>query len=55
MIIDAATCELRLDVGDEELGRRRAAWQAPALKATSGVLAKYVRLVRSVAEGCVTD
>ena len=55
VIIDAATCELRLDVGDEELGRRRAAWQAPALKATSGVLAKYVRLVRSAAEGCVTD
>ena len=34
---------------------RREAWTAPAPKATSGVLAKYVRLVRSASEGCVTD
>jgi dihydroxy-acid dehydratase len=53
--IDAATCELRVEVTDEELARRRAAWAPPAPRATGGVLGKYVRLVRSAAEGCITD
>jgi dihydroxy-acid dehydratase len=53
--IDAVTCEIRVDVADDELGYRRAAWKAPAPKATRGVLAKYVRLVKSASEGCVTD
>jgi dihydroxy-acid dehydratase len=53
--IDAARCVLSLDVGDGELAARRHAWTAPAPKATGGVLGKYVRLVRSASEGCVTD
>jgi dihydroxy-acid dehydratase len=53
--IDAAACLLSVDVSDEELARRRKAWVAPAPKATSGVLAKYVRLVGPASEGCVTD
>src|SRR5688500_9966589 len=55
IVIDANACELRMDVSDADLATRRASWQAPAPKATSGVLAKYVRLVRSASEGCVTD
>ena len=41
--------------------RRRAAsgaasaWTAPPLPASRGVLAKYIRSVRSASEGCVTD
>jgi len=53
--IDAVTCEIRVDVPDAELATRRAAWKAPAPKATRGVLSKYVRLVKSASEGCVTD
>jgi dihydroxy-acid dehydratase len=53
--IDATACTLHMDVTDAELATRRAAWKAPAVKATSGVLGKYVRLVRSASEGCVTD
>jgi dihydroxy-acid dehydratase len=53
--IDAGACELRVELTEGELSRRRAEWQAPPLKATSGVLGKYVRLVRSASEGCVTD
>jgi len=53
--IDATTCEIHLDVDAAELARRRAAWTEPAPKVTSGVLSKYVRLVRSASEGCVTD
>jgi dihydroxy-acid dehydratase len=55
IVIDAAACELKVDVSDAEMAQRRSAWQTPAPKATSGVLGKYVRLVRSASEGCVTD
>jgi dihydroxy-acid dehydratase len=55
VIIDAVSCVLNVDVSDHELAQRRAAWKMPASKATSGVLGKYVRLVRSASEGCVTD
>jgi len=53
--IDAAACRLSVDVSDADLKARRGAWTAPAARATSGVLAKYVRLVKSASEGCVTD
>jgi dihydroxy-acid dehydratase len=53
--IDAIACELTLDVPGSELAARRSSWVAPPPKATSGVLAKYVRLVKPASEGCVTD
>jgi len=39
----------------EELERRRAAWKPPQPRYTSGVLAKYARLVSSSSLGAVTD
>jgi dihydroxy-acid dehydratase len=47
----------RIDVGlsDAELQTRLSAWKAPPLKHTRGVLHKYVKLVSSASEGCVTD
>ncbi len=53
--IDATTCEMHVDLTTQELNARRAGWTAPAPTATSGVLGKYVRLVRSASEGCLTD
>jgi dihydroxy-acid dehydratase len=53
--IDSRQRTLSVDVSDTELAARRAAWSAPAPKATAGVLAKYMKLVRSASEGCVTD
>jgi dihydroxy-acid dehydratase len=53
--IDAKARTLDLEVPPDELARRRAAWSAPPLRATRGVLARYVRSVRSASEGCVTD
>jgi dihydroxy-acid dehydratase len=53
--IDATACELSVDLPAHELAARRSAWKAPAPKATTGVLGKYVRFVRSASEGCVTD
>ncbi|KAF2144159.1 uncharacterized protein K452DRAFT_267354 [Aplosporella prunicola CBS 121167] len=53
--IDAETRELNLKVGEEELVRRRAEWQAPALKYSKGTLFKYAKLVKDASHGCVTD
>jgi dihydroxy-acid dehydratase len=53
--IDAEARLLQLNVSDEELARRRAAWQPPAPRYTSGVLAKYAKLVSSSSLGAVTD
>src|SRR5437868_14816041 len=46
---------LQLNVAEEEIARRRAAWQPPAPRYTRGVLAKYARLVSSSSLGAVTD
>jgi dihydroxy-acid dehydratase len=53
--IDARRRTIDLEVSEAELTARRAAWRMPPYKATSGVLAKYIRLVRPASEGCVTD
>ena len=53
--IDAEKNELSVAVSDEEMASRRAAWKMPPYKATRGTLAKYIRLVKSASEGCVTD
>ena len=53
--IDAERRLLQLEVDEAELARRRAAWKPPAPRYTSGVLAKYARLVGSAAFGAVTD
>ena len=47
--IEAGTLDAR--ISDEELDRRRAAWQAPAPKYTTGVLSRYAKLVTSADKG----
>jgi dihydroxy-acid dehydratase len=44
----------RLDV-EANLEERRAAWKPPARRYTSGVMAKYAKLVQSASEGAVTS
>jgi dihydroxy-acid dehydratase len=53
--IDAEKRLLQLNVPSKELERRRAAWKPPAPRYTSGVLAKYARLVSPSSVGAVTD
>jgi dihydroxy-acid dehydratase len=53
--LDAKKNTITLKISDAELAKRKAAWKQPALKATSGVLFKYARQVKTAAEGCVTD
>lgn len=53
--IDAHARLLQLNVPQEELEKRRAAWQPPAPRYTRGVLAKYAKLVSTSSLGAVTD
>jgi dihydroxy-acid dehydratase len=53
--IDADKRLLQLNISDDELERRRAAWTAPEARYTRGVLAKYATLVSSASLGAVTD
>ncbi len=53
--IDAENRLIDMDVSEEELAKRKEAWEAPPLKATRGTLYKYIKNVKSASEGCVTD
>ncbi|NEP34788.1 MULTISPECIES: dihydroxy-acid dehydratase [unclassified Moorena] len=53
--IDAHQRYLQLNVSDQELEQRRASWQPPKPRYTTGVLAKYATLVSSSSVGAVTD
>ncbi|MFR5000039.1 MAG: dihydroxy-acid dehydratase, partial [Slackia sp.] len=47
--IEAGTLDLKVE--EDELARRRAAWQPPASKYTTGVLSRYAKLVTSADKG----
>jgi dihydroxy-acid dehydratase len=53
--IDARTLTLELHVAEDELARRRAAWQRPAPRWSRGVLAKFARNASSASSGAVLD
>ena len=53
--IDAERRRLDVDLSEAELARRRASWKPHAPAYTSGVLAKYAKLVSSSSLGAVTD
>ena len=53
--IDSEQNLLGVDLSEEELGVRKAAWSEPPYKATRGTLYKYIKSVKTASEGCVTD
>ena len=53
--IDTDKNTLTVDLSEDELANRRQSWVAPSLKVTRGTLHKYIKLVQSASEGCVTD
>ncbi len=55
VVIDADTATIDMEVSEDEIRRRRKEWEAPPLKATRGILAKYIRCVQPASLGCVTD
>ncbi len=55
LTIDAGRLLLEVELDDAELEARRAEWRAPEPRYTSGVMAKYAKLVSTAARGAVTD
>jgi dihydroxy-acid dehydratase len=53
--IDAERRSLDVELPEDELDRRRAAWVAPPYKASRGTLYKFIKNVRDASQGCVTD
>lgn len=53
--IDAHALLLQLNVPDDVIAARRAAWRAPAPRYTRGVLAKFGKLASTASRGAVTD
>ncbi|MBC8022349.1 MAG: dihydroxy-acid dehydratase [Burkholderiales bacterium] len=53
--IDAHRQLIQLNVAEAEIAKRRAAWKQPKPKYTTGVLAKYAKLVGPASRGAVTD
>jgi dihydroxy-acid dehydratase len=53
--IDAHRLLIQLNVADDVLAHRRAAWRPPAPRHTRGLLAKYRRLVSTASLGAITD
>ncbi|SDC29988.1 dihydroxyacid dehydratase [Massilia sp. PDC64] len=52
--IDAHQQLIQLNVPDDEIARRRAAWVRPAPRYTRGVLAKFAALAQPASKGAVT-
>lgn len=53
--IDTKTSQVHVDLTDDDLATRRAAWSMPPYKVSRGTLYKYIKNVKSASEGCVTD
>lgn len=53
--IDIPNLKLELDVSDEELAKRKAAWQPREPKVTSGYLARYASMVTSGNRGAILE
>jgi dihydroxy-acid dehydratase len=53
--IDAGRRLIQLNVPEREIARRRKLWTAPKPRYTTGVLAKYMRLVSTASRGAITD
>lgn len=53
--LDINNYKITLEVSDEELSRRRAAWKSPEPKVKGGYLARYARMVTSADKGAVLE
>ncbi len=54
VVFDAAARRLDVELSEEEIRNRLKGWTPPPPRYTSGVMAKYARLVSPVSGGAVT-
>jgi dihydroxy-acid dehydratase len=55
IVIDIPARTIDLLVDEDELARRRGEWKVPAPRYTTGVLAKFARLVQGAERGAITE
>jgi dihydroxy-acid dehydratase len=55
IVIDITGRSIELEVDDDELAKRRADWKVPPPRYTTGVLAKFARLVTGAERGAITE
>jgi dihydroxy-acid dehydratase len=55
IVFDIPARELRVELNDQEISNRMAGWNAPAPRFSTGVMAKYAKLVSSASLGAVTS
>ncbi len=55
IVIDAQAKRIDIDLSDDELAQRKAAWKRPKSSVTGGALAKYRAEVHSASEGAITE
>ena len=53
--VDVEKRSIDVELSEDELAQRRAAWQTPPANYTKGVMAKYARLVAQANDGAVTN
>ncbi len=53
--LDINNYKIHLEVSDEELAKRKAAWKCPEPKVKHGYLARYAKLVSSADKGAILD
>lgn len=54
IVFDIPNRRLDVELSDQEIAERLKAWTPPAPRYTSGVMAKYAKLVSSASEGAIT-
>jgi dihydroxy-acid dehydratase len=54
VVFDIEKRELNVEISNDEMKRRLASWTPPAPNYTTGVFAKYAKLVSSASEGAIT-
>jgi len=54
IVIDVEQRKLDLEISEQAMAQRLAAWTCPPPRYTTGVFAKYVKLVSSASTGAVT-
>jgi dihydroxy-acid dehydratase len=55
IVVDIEQRSINVELSDEELARRKAAWKQPAPHYTSGVMAKYARTALQANHGAATN
>ncbi len=55
IVFDVAARELNVEISDDEMAERLAAWEDPPARYRNGVLGKYAKHVGSAAQGAVTS